>query len=131
MMALVDDGVANKDYTHQMGEAIRHLRQAYPEASVLIVSMPDRDQRDASGIHTMVGVEQLVALQQVMASEQQVAFFNLFQAMGGRESMMALVDDGVANKDYTHLTFAGGRRLAKLLVKSLQAGVDNYKIMHP
>ena len=120
-----------KSYIHQMGEAIRHLRQAYPEASVLIVSMPDRDQRDASGIHTMVGVEQLVAHQQVMASEQQVAFFNLFQAMGGRESMMALVDDGVANKDYTHLTFAGGRRLAKLLVKSLQAGVDNYKIMHP
>lgn len=120
-----------KTYTHQMGEAIRHIRQAYPEASVLIVSMSDRDQRTASGIHTMVGVESLVAYQQIMAADQQVAFFNLFQAMGSRDSMKKLVDDGLANKDYTHLTFAGGRRLATKLVESIQAGVDNYKRLHP
>ena len=120
-----------KAYTRQMGEAIRHIRQAYPEASVLIVSMPDRDQRTASGIHTMIGVESLVAYQQIMAADQQVAFFNLFLAMGGRESMKQMVDDGLANKDYTHLTFAGGRRLATKLVESIQAGVDNYKRLHP
>ena len=122
---------AYKAYTRQMGEAIRHIRQAFPEASVLIVSMPDRDQRTASGIHTMIGVESLVAYQQIMAANQQVAFFNLFQAMGGRESMKLLVDDGLANKDYTHLTFAGGRRLATKLVESIQVGVDNYKRLHP
>lgn len=120
-----------KAYTHQMGEAIRHIRQAYPKASVLIVSVSDRDQRTSSGIHTMLGVESLVAHQQIMAADQQVAFFNLFQAMGGRESMKLLVDDGLANKDYTHLTFAGGRRLATKLVESIQAGVDNYKRLHP
>lgn len=120
-----------KAYTRQMGEAIRHIRQAYPEASVLIVSMPDRDQRTSSGIHTMIGVESLVAYQQIMAANQQVAFFNLFQAMGGRESMKQFVDDGLANKDYTHLTFAGGRRLASKLVESIQTGVDNYKRLHP
>lgn len=116
-----------KAYTNQMGQVIRHLRQAYPEASILVVSMPDRDQRTSAGIHTMIGVESLVAYQQIMAAHEQVAFFNLFQAMGGRESMKALVGKGLANKDYTHLSFAGGRQLATHLVESILAGYDNYK----
>jgi lysophospholipase L1-like esterase len=108
-----------KGYTKQMGRVISHFREAWPEASILIVSMPDRDQRSEAGIRTMTGVEQLVAYQQMMAAEQRVAFFNLFQSMGGRESMKGLVDRGLANKDYTHLTFSGGREIAKGLVREL------------
>ncbi len=113
-------------YTKQMGKAIAHLRQAYPQASILIVSMPDRDQRSDAGLRTMRGVEQLVAYQQVMASEQAVGFFNLFQAMGGRESMASLVDRGLANKDYTHINFRGGRHLARFLYDALMAGYHSY-----
>lgn len=120
-----------KTYTNQMGQVIQHLRQAYPEASILVVSMSDRDQRTSAGIHTMYGVESLVVYQQLMAAHQQVAFFNLFQAMGGRESMKALVDKGLANKDYTHLSFAGGRKLATYLAESILAGYDNYKQQQP
>ena len=120
-----------KAYTRQMGEAIEHLREAFPEASFLVVSMPDRDQRTAAGIRTMLGVESLVAYQQIMAAEHHVAFFNLFQAMGGRESMKALVDQGLANKDYTHLTFGGGRRLGTLLTDYLTEGFENFKRTQP
>lgn len=120
-----------KGYAQQMGQAIEHLRRAYPEASILVVSMSDRDQRTEDGIRTMRGVEMLVAHQQLMAAHHHVAFFNLFQAMGGRESMKQLVDQGMANKDYTHLSFAGGRRLARELVNSLNAGFDKYKTLHP
>jgi hypothetical protein len=105
-----------------MGQAIDHLRAAYPMASILVVGCPDRDQRSGQGIKTMNGVQQLLAYQQVMASEHHVAFFNLFQAMGGRESMKRLVDRGMANKDYTHLNFGGGREIARHIVNSLMAG---------
>ena len=113
-------------YTKSMGQAIEHLRQAYPQTSILVVSMPDRDQRTDNGLHTMKGVEALVAYQQIMASEHGVCFFNLFQAMGGRESMKTLVDRGLANKDYTHINFAGGKYLAKLLFDSMMAGYHSY-----
>ena len=109
-------------YTRQMGQAIDHLRQAFPQASILVVSMPDRDQRTDAGLRTMKGVEQLVAYQQLMASDHAVAFFNLFQAMGGRESMKDLVDRGLANKDYTHINFKGGRHLARFLFDALMEG---------
>jgi len=41
------------------------------------------------------------------------------------------VDKGYANKDYTHISHAGGRRLATYLVKSLLAGFDIYKQQQP
>ena len=118
-------------YTHQMGAVIRHFKAAYPHTSILVVSMTDRDQRSTEGIHTMAGVESLVGYQQIMAANEKVAFFNLFQAMGGRESMKTLVDKGYANKDYTHISHAGGRRLATHLVESILAGFDIYKQQQP
>ena len=113
-------------YIKQMGQAIDHLRQAYPQAAILVVSMPDRDQRTDAGLRTMRGVEQLVAYQQLMASEHGISFFNLFQAMGGRESMKNLVDRGLANKDYTHINFKGGRHLARFLFDAMMAGYHSY-----
>ena len=118
-------------YIRQMGQAIDHLRSAFPESSILVVSMPDRDQRTDAGLLTMRGVEALVACQQLMAREHGVAFFNLFQAMGGRESMAALVSRGQANKDYTHLNFAGGRYLARLIFDSLMQGMEGEGIYAP
>lgn len=108
-----------KAYIKRMEGAIRHLRKAYPEASVLVVSIPDRDQRTDAGIMTMKGVEALVAYQQILASNCHVAFFNLFNAMGGRESMKTLVEKGWANKDYAHLSFRGGRYMAEIIFKAL------------
>ena len=108
-----------KAYIRRMQQAIEHLRKAYPEASVLVVSIPDRDQRTDAGIMTMKGVESLVAYQQILAANCHVSFFNLFNAMGGRESMKVLVEKGWANKDYAHLSFRGGRYMAEIIFKAL------------
>lgn len=108
-----------KAYIRRMQQAIEHLRNAYPDASVLVVSIPDRDQRTDAGIMTMKGVESLVAYQQILAANCHVSFFNLFNAMGGRESMKVLVEKGWANKDYAHLSFRGGRYMAEIIFKAL------------
>ena len=111
-----------KAYAKKMETVVNHLRQAYPEASVLIVSVPDRDQRTAAGIRTMNGVESLVGYQQILASDTGVAFFNLFQAMGGRESMSKLVARKMANKDYAHLSFGGGAHVSQFIYKAITWG---------
>lgn len=117
-----------KAYVKRMHKAVENLRKAYPEASILIMSVPDRDQRTADGIRTMNGVEALAAYQQILASECNVAYLNLFKAMGGRESMKAMVEKGWANKDYTHLSFAGGKHVAGLILDSFMAGYENFKL---
>lgn len=118
-------------YTKRMGEAINHIRQSFPDASILVVGIADRDQRAADGsMKTMRGVTQLNAYQRKMAADLQVAYWNLYEAMGGSGSLAKMVDKGEANKDYTHINFKGGKVLAKLLFDVLQNGKTNYDGHH-
>lgn len=116
-----------RSYMKRMKRAIEHLRASYPMASILVVSVPDRDQRTADGITTMKEVKALVGLQAQLAADCGVGFLNLFQAMGGESSMKRLVDRNLANKDYTHLSFGGGKQVAGKVFPSFMAGFENYK----
>lgn len=130
--------VANKKskdytyYTRQMDESIQHLKAAFPTASILVVSVSDRGQRGQDGqMHTMPGVVELMQFQRKMASDNHVAFWNLYEAMGGDGSIARMKDEKQANLDYTHINFNGGKALAQILFDALMNGRDNYKRRHP
>src|SRR3712207_1447973 len=72
-------------------------------------------------------VKNLVNLQQQMAADCRVAFLNFYHAMGGSGSMKRLVDRNMANKDYTHLSFGGGKWVAGKVFPSFLDGLKNYK----
>lgn len=114
-------------YTNKMGNVIDRLKAAFPQASILVVSMGDRDSKGADGkMHTMGGVKELVNYERKMASDHHVAFWNLYEAMGGDGSLAKMKDQKQANLDYTHINFAGGRHLAELLYEVLMNGKENF-----
>ena len=114
-------------YTSRLGNAIAHLKAAYPKASILVVSMGDRDKKGSDGLmHTMGGVKELISYERKMASDHHVAFWNLYEAMGGDGSIARMKENKQANLDYTHINFAGGRHLAELLFEVLMNGKENY-----
>jgi len=114
-------------YTGQLGKVIDLMKQAYPHASILVVSMGDRDKRGSDGqMHTMGGVKEMVSYERKMASDHHVAFWNLYEAMGGDGSLARMTEKKQANLDYTHINFAGGRRLAELMFDVLMNGKSNY-----
>ena len=107
-----------------------HLKQAFPQAGILIISVGDRENRDEEGeLRTLRGIRPLVRYQQQAASQSGVAFWNLFEAMGSEGSMAQMVEANPpeANKDYTHLNFRGGQRLARLLFQALVKGEKEFK----
>ena len=116
-----------RHYARSMERVVRNLKEAFPQTSILIMSVPDRDQRTQEGLRTMKEVRQLVAFQEQLAANTQVAFFNFYEAMGGAESVAALVERGMANKDYTHLNHKGGKELAQRIFPSFKAGIKNYQ----
>lgn len=117
-------------YAAGMRQSLQHLKQAFPQASILVVSVSDRDYKTEEGeLRTMPGVKNLVRYQQHLAADEAVAFWNLFEAMGGECSMAGLVhaQPAMANHDYTHINFRGGRQLAGLLYETLVYGQENYE----
>lgn len=116
-------------YVEGMTTALKHLKEAFPQAAILIVSVGDRDYKTEEGdLRTMPGIRNLVRYQQRLAADNGVAFWNLFEAMGGNESMVKLVEanPAQANYDYTHINFRGGKYLAGLLYEALVYGKEQY-----
>lgn len=114
-------------YTNRMANAIAHLKAQFPTASILVIGVGDREEKDIDGnMHTMTGVRELISYQRKMASDQKVAFWNLYEAMGGDGSLAIMVTHKQANLDYTHINFAGGKKLARILYDVLLNGKENY-----
>lgn len=117
-------------YARQMKHVVERLKTAFPQAGILIVGVGDReDKLDDGQLHTMPGVLALMKYQQNVAAESHVAYWNLFQAMGGEGSIrrMAAMTPPEAGKDYTHINARGGKRIAHLLYKTLVHGHEQYK----
>lgn len=128
---VASENVSNYSYyTHEMEKVVRHLKEAFPEAAILIIGIGDRENKTETGeLRTMPGVKNLIRYQQALAANTHVAFWNMFEAMGGEGSMVEMVNSkpAMANYDYTHINFRGGKHLAKILFEALMYDKEQYE----
>lgn len=117
------------NYKKGLLTSIEHLKNCFPQAGILLLSVGDRDYKTEDGeLRTMPGVKNLIRYQQNIAAESGIAFWNMFEAMGGEGSMANLVHakPSMANYDYTHINFRGGKHLAGLLYETMIYGKEQY-----
>lgn len=121
-------GVRYDGYKKGMLTVIEHLKTAFPETSILLVGVGDREYKNEDGeLRTMPGVKNLIRYQQSIAMDSHIAFWNLYEAMGGQGSIVDMIGQKMANLDYTHINFKGGRHLAAILFETLMYGKEQYE----
>ena len=73
----------DKGYEIELREAIRRIRGALPNSSILIMSPMDRGEKAESGkVETIRTIPKIVNIQRRVAAETGCAFFDTFTAMG-------------------------------------------------
>ena len=106
-------------YRDKMVTVIEHIRQCFPETDILLLGVSDRSYYSEGAYQTMPAVVSLLRAQYQVAQLSQIPFWSIFDAMGGQNSMVRYVDWRWASKDYTHLSFRGGREIATKLFNAL------------
>jgi hypothetical protein len=106
-------------YCNQMVVVIEHIQDCFPGASILILGVSDRSHKRSGSYCTMPAVLSLLRAQRQMARKAEVTFWSIFAAMGGRNSMVRYVNSNWASRDYTHLSFRGGREIANALFEAI------------
>ncbi|MDX5443809.1 MAG: hypothetical protein LPJ89_08525 [Hymenobacteraceae bacterium] len=116
-------------YERGMTRVVNQLKQAFPEASILLIGMSDKSYNNAGQYITDPSIPLLLQAQYNIAQKNDVAFWNLFEAMGGYNSMVSWVEakPPLANKDYTHINYNGSRKVAALLYQHLMQGYQFYQ----
>lgn len=108
-------------YADKMIKVVNRLKEHFPEASILIVSVSDRSSNQNGKFETIPSLPLMRNKQREIASTTKVAFWDLYASMGGKNSMVKFTTatPPLAAKDYTHLTFLGGKKLAKQLADAI------------
>ncbi len=103
-------------YKRAFDPVIKKFKKCFSDADILIVSSADRAFRYENGYESAVGMEPLVSMQAKMAYDNDVAFYNQYASMGGRNSIVRWADSSVAlaNKDYIHPNHKGAEKLGGL-----------------
>lgn len=123
----IDYSKTNYDwYEEGLVTLIQHLQSAMPYTSILVVSASDKSNKFSGQMQTPRCIPLIVQAQQNAAERTGVAFFNLFESMGGIHSMPNWVKKGLANKDYTHFNFKGAEKIGELLSQFLLERFDQF-----
>lgn len=104
-------------YCANMGRQIDRLHQCCPGAKILFIGPSDMSTRENGELHTYPALPLVVESLQQMANAHGAAFWSIYHAMGGYNSMAAWVDQGLGGPDYIHFSQRGvdimGDRLSK------------------
>jgi lysophospholipase L1-like esterase len=115
------------DYNATMKVVLQQAKRAVPQASCLVVAAMDRARQVDDGMITVPVIPLIVEEQRKVAQEVGCAFWNTFEAMGGRGSMARWVRRELGQADLTHPTGAGAERLGNWLYAALLEGFDSYR----
>jgi hypothetical protein len=116
-------------YIKGMTNVIRMIKRAFPHSTILLVGCSDRAANINGEYQTLPMLKELIDVQRQMAVDNQICFWNLFEAMGGDSTMVNWANMErcpYANKDYTHLTFYGGKKVADILIGTLLYEKEKY-----
>ena len=123
-------GFVDTTWGLEMETAVKRIRAALPDASILLMSPMDRGELKPDGtIGTIPALPRLVSKEKQLAAELGVGFFNTFEAMGGQGTMAKWYasQPRLVGADYIHPLPAGAKIVGGLLYDSLRDGFSGYK----
>jgi lysophospholipase L1-like esterase len=108
-------------YYEPMKKSVAKMKTCFADADVLMISCADRAFRNGSNYETAAGIPTIVALQQKIAYETGVAFYNTFSSMGGEGSIVKWVEEkpSLAYKDYMHPNAQGSEVIGKSIYDAI------------
>lgn len=106
-------------YTARLEQMIAYVRQCFPTAAVLVLSVSDRSVKSERGYTSMSSAPSMVEAQREAARRTGASFWSTYDAMKAQGGMATFVARGWAGKDYTHINYGGGRQVGRALYDAL------------
>ncbi len=118
-----------KFYEDLFYEQLMFLKSIRPDISILVVGVSDMSRNIGGNYESYPNIEKIRNAQKNASFKAKCAFWDLYEAMGGKNSMPSWVfakPTPLANKDFTHFTPKGAELVAEMLYKALLTEYDLY-----
>ena len=117
-------------YMVELEKQINYMKRVAPQAKLLFIGPADMGKSYGGKMCTWHGLPELNDSLRVMALRNDVAYWDMFNVMGGEGSMAQWVKHNppLAGPDYVHFTFRGAQEIGSNLAKSFTTYYDFYKM---
>ena len=122
-----DKAISN--YLESVRKQIRFLRELAPQAKIVFVGPSDMSTSVAGKRQTYPRLPGFVDSLKVSATQSGAAYWDIYGAMGGENSMVQWVNarPALAGSDYVHFTLAGSRKNGDMFCDALFLYYDYYR----
>ncbi len=113
-------------YCEQMGEQIDYVREACPDAAILFIGPSDMSTKVNGELATYPDLPRIVEQLRSTANAHGAAYWSIYDAMGGRNSMISWAENGYAGSDYLHFSHKGSNIMGDYICDALQHMYELY-----
>ncbi len=123
--AIYSTAAINK-YCTAMQKQIRRVKSTCPNATLLFIGPSDMSHSYGGSLQTYKLLPAFIDSLRNMCMRNNVAYWDLYEVMGGRNAMVAWVRKGWAGPDYVHFTTAGANYVGKKLAENFATMYELY-----
>ena len=109
-------------YEKQFYRQLKIFKDKNPNVSVLVIGVSDMSKKDGTSYVSYPNIEIIRDAQKRAAFRAGCAYWDMYEAMGGKNSMVSWVEakpDALAEKDYTHFNPRGARIIGEMIYNAL------------
>jgi len=106
------------------------LEKLRPRIPIIVVGISDMDQKTRKGYVSYPSVEKIRRAQKRAAQNTGCLFWDLYDAMGGEDSMGKWVtaNPQLGKEDYAHFTYKGAEKVGAMFYKNLKKEYGKFKM---
>lgn len=122
-------GKAISNYKQSIEKQIKYLKDAAPDASILFIGPSDMSTSKNGKMLSYEHLPMLIDSLKAAANDNGAAYWDLYSAMGGENSMSRWVKakPALAGSDYIHFTPRGADMMGEMFTNALMVYYEYYK----
>jgi lysophospholipase L1-like esterase len=125
-LPMIKDETMAKNYAGYLKGQINIIKRLAPQASIIFIGPADMSVKEGTEYVTHPYLEVTRDAIKKVVLESGAAFFDMYDCMGGSNSMASWVDEKLAATDYIHFSPQGARKIATLFYSALINEYNTY-----
>ncbi len=116
-------------YENRMFYQLNTIAKMRPDIAVIVIGVSDMSKKDGTNYVSYDAIHKIRDAQKNAAMHSGFSFWDMYEAMGGENSMPSWVwaDPPLANQDFTHFNVRGSKIISNMLYNALMLEYRNYQ----
>ena len=118
-------------YQKSFSKQLQLLKDYLPNLPIIVIGVSDVSQNGINGYETCPNVENIRNIQKKATLDAGYAFWDIYEAMGGKNSMPSWVfaNPPLAQKDFTHFNPQGAKLVGEMFYSALMSEYNRYCVI--